>query len=145
MSWRMIWCTFSGRPTVRRMAEPSSEGEDVKRGKGQSSKRKRTFTKELKYMLYGFGDVSCPASDTVEVMEDMVLEFITETALRAERVASKRGKIKTEDFLFVVRKDPKKYARVEQLLLMNDELKRARRAFEVDEVPLEEEDLREDD
>ena len=114
-------------------------------------------------MLYGFGDVPCPASDTVEVMEDMVLEFITETALRAERVASKRGKIKTEDFLFVVRKDPKKYARVEQLLLMNDELKRARRAFEVDdyeklgdgepaaagprpqEVPLEEDDLREDE
>lgn len=45
------------------------------------------------------------------------------------------GKFRTDDILFVLRKDPKKYARVEELLFMNEELKRARKAFDVDEEP----------
>jgi transcription initiation factor TFIID subunit 13 len=45
------------------------------------------------------------------------------------------GKLRTEDLLFVLRNDPKKHARVEELLYMNEDLKRARKAFEVDEDP----------
>ena len=45
------------------------------------------------------------------------------------------GKFRTDDILFVLRKDLKKYARVEELLFMNEELKRARKAFDVDEEP----------
>jgi hypothetical protein len=42
-------------------------------------------------------------------------------------------KLRTEDLLHVLRHDPKKLARVEELLFMNEELKRARKAFEIDE------------
>lgn len=38
-----------------------------------------------------------------------------------------------DDLLFLLQHDPKKLARVEELLFMNEELKRARKAFEVDE------------
>jgi len=43
------------------------------------------------------------------------------------------GKLRTDDLLFVLRKDPKKHARVEELLFMNEELKKARKAFDVEE------------
>lgn len=42
-------------------------------------------------------------------------------------------KLRTEDLLHVLRHDPKKVARVEELLFMNEELKRARKAFDIEE------------
>lgn len=42
-------------------------------------------------------------------------------------------RLRTEDLLHVLRHDSKKLARVEELLFMNEELKRARKAFEIDE------------
>ena len=45
-------------------------------------------------------------------------------------IGSTRGKLITEDFVFLIRKDKKKYARVKELLMMHEELKRAKRAFE---------------
>jgi len=44
-------------------------------------------------------------------------------------------KLRTDDLLHVLRHDPKKLARVEELLFMNEELKKARRAFDIDEDP----------
>lgn len=40
------------------------------------------------------------------------------------------GRVQVEDIVFLVRKDPRKYARVKDLLTMNEELKRARKAFD---------------
>lgn len=40
------------------------------------------------------------------------------------------GRIQVEDIIFLVRKDPRKYARVKDLLTMNEELKKARKAFD---------------
>jgi transcription initiation factor TFIID subunit 13 len=40
------------------------------------------------------------------------------------------GRITIEDLMFILRKDPRKYARAKDLLIMNDELKRARKAFD---------------
>lgn len=42
----------------------------------------------------------------------------------------KPGRVTVEDILFLMRKDPRKYTRVKELLLMNEELKKARRAFD---------------
>uniref|UniRef100_A0A3B4B529 Uncharacterized protein n=1 Tax=Periophthalmus magnuspinnatus TaxID=409849 RepID=A0A3B4B529_9GOBI len=35
-----------------------------------------------------------------------------------------------QDIVFLIRKDPRKFARVKDLLTMNEELKRARKAFD---------------
>ena len=43
---------------------------------------------------------------------------------------NKQNKVQIEDIMFLLRKDPKKYARVKDLLIMNEELKRARKAFD---------------
>ena len=82
--------------------------------------------------MHGFGDDPNPYTETVDLVEDLVIEFITEMTLKAMDVG-KSGKVHVNDIVFLIRKDPKKYARVKDLLMMNEELKRARKAF--DEAP----------
>jgi transcription initiation factor TFIID subunit 13 len=95
--------------------------------------------------------VSNPYDASVELLEDMVLDFIyemvrnTNTYLckyisyfqpqttRAIQIG-KKGKLQTEDLVFLIRKDRKKYARAIELLQMNEELKAARKAFETDDM-----------
>ncbi|EGG15603.1 transcription initiation factor TFIID subunit [Cavenderia fasciculata] len=97
--------------------------------------RKRIFNKELKHMMFGFGDVREPLPETVDLMEEIVFEYIQEMTLKAAQVSTKRGRFQTEDLVFLVRKDPKKYSRVIELLKMNEELKVAKRAFDDTQEP----------
>lgn len=97
---------------------------------------KRLFTKELRMMLYGFGDVENPRADTVDLVEDLTQRYLAELLRKAQRFSAsgRGGKVKTEDILYQLRGDQKKFARVEELLFMNEELKRARKAFEVEDI-----------
>ena len=58
-----------------------------------------------------------------------MIEFITETTHKCMDIG-RTGRIQVEDIIFLVRKDPKKYSRVKELLTMNEELKKARKAFD---------------
>ncbi|XP_019169283.1 PREDICTED: transcription initiation factor TFIID subunit 13-like isoform X1 [Ipomoea nil] len=87
-------------------------------------------------MMYGFGDDANPLLETMSLVEDIVTEYVTEMVHKAQDVATKRGKLLTEDFLFLIRKDLPKLHRCTELLSMNEELKQARKAFEVDEEKL---------
>ncbi|XP_019169286.1 PREDICTED: transcription initiation factor TFIID subunit 13-like isoform X2 [Ipomoea nil] len=77
-----------------------------------------------------------PLLETMSLVEDIVTEYVTEMVHKAQDVATKRGKLLTEDFLFLIRKDLPKLHRCTELLSMNEELKQARKAFEVDEEKL---------
>ncbi|XP_048134139.1 transcription initiation factor TFIID subunit 13 isoform X1 [Rhodamnia argentea] len=110
-----------------------------------SSKRKRgIFQKELQHMMYGFGDDPNPLPETVALVEDIVVEYVTDFAHKAQDIGSKRGKLSVEDFLYLVRKivkylaqqDAPKLNRCKELLSMQEELKQARKAFDVDEEKL---------
>ncbi|KAF9619980.1 hypothetical protein IFM89_010596 [Coptis chinensis] len=102
-----------------------------------SFKRKRgVFQKDLQHMMYGFGDDPNPLPETVALLEDIAVEYVTDLVNKAQDVASKRGKLLTEDFLYLIRKDRPKFNRCTELLSMNEELKQARKAFEVDEEKL---------
>lgn len=94
-----------------------------------NDKRKRIFSKELRCMMYGFGDDQNPYTESVDMIEDLVIYYITETICKAMEVG-KSGRVQVEDIMHMVRKDPKKYARVKDLLSMNEELKKARKAFD---------------
>jgi len=50
--------------------------------------------------------------------------------MQASKISSNRGKIKVDDFRFALRNDPKKLARLDELLFMQEEISRARRGFE---------------
>ncbi|KAF0929110.1 hypothetical protein E2562_015217 [Oryza meyeriana var. granulata] len=100
-------------------------------------KRKRgVFQKDLQHMMYGFGDDPNPLPETVALVEDIVVEYVTDLVHKAQNVASKRGKLLTEDFLYLIRKDARKLHRATELLSMNEELKQARKAFDVNEETL---------
>lgn len=91
--------------------------------------RKRMFSKELRCMMYGFGDDQNPYTESVDFLEDLVIEFITDMTHKAMDVG-KNGRVQVEDIMYLARKDKKKYARVKELLNMNEELKKARKAFD---------------
>ncbi|GAA5872811.1 hypothetical protein JCM8547_005710 [Rhodosporidiobolus lusitaniae] len=91
--------------------------------------KKGLFAKDLPSMMYGFGDDN-PAPDTVSMMEELVIEHITDVCMQAHRISTNRGKIKVDDFRFALRRDPKKLARLDELLFMQEEIARARRGFE---------------
>nr|XP_055183119.1 transcription initiation factor TFIID subunit 13-like [Nyctereutes procyonoides] len=65
----------------------------------------------------------------VDILEDLVIEFITEMTHKAMSIG-RQGRVQVEDIVFLIRKDPRKFARVKDLLTMNEELKRARKAFD---------------
>ncbi|EFA74643.1 transcription initiation factor TFIID subunit [Heterostelium album PN500] len=119
--------------------QPAEKIHNVTTVSSQPSKRRRTFTKDLKHMMYGFGDVRDPLPDTVDLLEEIVFEYIQEMTLKAAQVSTKRGRFQTEDLVFLVRKDAKKYHRVIELLKMNEELKKAKRAFDDTQEPVDEE------
>ena len=60
------------------------------------------------------------------IMLNLNFFFQTKKAMEVGRP----GKISVEDIIFIIRKDPKKYSRVKELLLMNEELRKARKAFD---------------
>ncbi|XP_054290612.1 transcription initiation factor TFIID subunit 13 [Macrosteles quadrilineatus] len=93
------------------------------------SGKKRIFSKELRCLMYGFGDDQNPYTESVELLEDLVIEFITDMTHKAMEIG-RTGRVQVEDIVFLVRKDPRKYARVKDLLTMNEELKKARKAFD---------------
>jgi len=93
------------------------------------SGRRRLFSKELRCMMYGFGDDQNPYTESVDLLEDLVVEFITQMTQRAMEVG-RNGRVQVEDIMYLVRNDARKYARVRALLSMNEELKKARKAFD---------------
>ena len=103
-------------------SQESSDGQSL-------DKKKRVFSKELRCMMYGFGDDQNPYTESVDMLEDLVIQFINEIALRAMDVG-RQGRVSVEDVMHLVQRDPRKYARVKDLLLMNEELKKARKAFD---------------
>lgn len=111
------------KPEVRKFDEDEVEDD------APLEKRKKIFLKELRCMMYGFGDDRNPYTESVELLEDLVIEYITEMTKKAMDVG-RPGRISVEDIIFLIRKDPKKYSRVKELLMMNEELRKARKAFD---------------
>jgi len=109
------------------VAEAGSSTDPSSSGSGGG--RKRLFGKELRCMMYGFGDDINPYTESVELLEDVVIEFITQMTQQAME-AGRSGRVTVEDVLYLVRRDTRKAARVLRLLDMNEELRRARRAFD---------------
>lgn len=89
------------------------------------------YGKELRCMMYGFGDDRNPYTESVELLEDLVLKYINEMTRKAMDVG-RTGKITVDDIMYLIRKDKRKCARVKELLLMNEELKKSRKAFDIE-------------
>lgn len=92
-------------------------------------KRKLSFLKEISQMMYGCGDVSNPCHDTAELVQEYMMSYVSEILVQTHNMAKIKGKTKTDDLLYFLKKDPKKYARVKELLVISEEVKSARKAI----------------
>lgn len=99
--------------------------------------RRTTFNKEIRQMMYGYGDVSNPRQDTAELIEKYTVDYIQTLLTNTMNMASIKGKTKTEDLLWMLRNDRLKYNRVRDLLVINEELKNARKLVDYDEFEKE--------
>lgn len=99
--------------------------------------RKINFLKEIRSMMYGYGDVDAPRHDTAEVLHGYTMDYLGILLTNTHNMAQVKGKTKTEDLLYYLRRDRTKYSRVRQLLITNEELKLARKAFELKEYEKE--------
>uniref|UniRef100_A0A3B4B8S2 Transcription initiation factor TFIID subunit 13 n=1 Tax=Periophthalmus magnuspinnatus TaxID=409849 RepID=A0A3B4B8S2_9GOBI len=72
--------------------EPEEAHGGVESGHGR---RKRLFSKELRCMMYGFGDDQNPYTESVDILEDLVIEFITEMTHKAMSIG-RQGRVQVE-------------------------------------------------
>ncbi|KAF7338266.1 Transcription initiation factor TFIID subunit 13 [Mycena venus] len=122
---------------LRESVAAAATGGATGRGSRKQSTVKGLFTKELKNLMYGFGDDRNPATDTVNVMEEILIEYITDVCQTAG-AQTKRVRLSIEDLRRALSRPPdaKKLARMEELLFMQEDIKRARKQFD-EEIPKE--------
>ena len=80
-------------------------------------------------MMYGCGDVSAPRPDTAEALHSYLIDYLSVFMTKVHSMAKIKGKTKTEDMMYYLKRDRKKYSRVKNLLVTNEELKAARKIF----------------
>lgn len=90
-------------------------------------------------MLYAFGDVNLPRIDTTLTVHNYLSDYLNSLLIKTHNMAKIKGKTKTEDLLFFLKRDRKKYTRVKNLLHTNEELINARKIFEAKDYEKEEE------
>lgn len=127
----------SARASAAQAARPSAAAAPAATEDGPSepaASYRGLFAQDLRVMMYGFGDDICPLQQTVDLVEDIVVEYVTCMAHRAGAQAALKGKVGVEDILFLVRKDQRKWARIKELLEMQAVIKEARKAFEEEDL-----------
>jgi len=84
--------------------------------------------------MYGFGDDKQVANDTVAVMEEILIEYIVDVCQSAV-TSTRKTRLQIEDLRRALSRpaDAKKLARMEELLFMQEDIKRARKQFEENE------------
>ncbi|KAM6500498.1 Transcription initiation factor IID, 18kD subunit domain containing protein [Amanita muscaria] len=120
---------------LRDSAAAASGGAATGRGSRRQSNLRGLFAKELRNLMYGFGDDRNPANDTVNVMEEILIEYITDVCMQAG-ASSRKTRLAIEDLRKALSHpaDAKKLARMEELLFMQEDIKRARAQFEDSEL-----------
>lgn len=88
------------------------------------------FDDELCDFLYAFAGEDSPQKDTLELLNDLTVEFIAQTTAEAARVARTFGsgslRITPEVLLFLARDDPIKYERIKELMESYDTIRKLR-------------------
>jgi transcription initiation factor TFIID subunit 13 len=67
-------------------------------------------------MMHGFGDDANPLPESVKLMEEMVLQYMSDLIKQARNVSPLSTRLKTEALLFAVRKNRQMLDRAKQLL-----------------------------
>lgn len=99
--------------------------------------KKPNFMKEIKQLMYAHGDTITPRLDTAEAIHEYACKYLIDVLHKAKNVSKSRGRTKTEDLLYTIKRDRRKYSRAKELLTTNEELKRARNPLDYDSIEKE--------
>lgn len=95
-------------------------------------KKQRLFTKDIEQLLYSLGDSSYGYEPTVNALEEVLIEFLTDlchnTSIYAK--AHGRNKVKMDDFPFALRNDPLKLARIEYIIKQSQRIEKVKKMFD---------------
>mmetsp|Transcript_105413 Transcript_105413/g.157806 ORF Transcript_105413/g.157806 Transcript_105413/m.157806 type:complete len:108 (+) Transcript_105413:46-369(+) len=78
-------------------------------------KKGKSLTKELQHMMYSFGDVENPLPESVDLMESICIEYISEMTRMTASIAGAR--ITKKEVLFAIRKNKKQQNRARELMI----------------------------
>ncbi|KAJ6469766.1 TFIID-domain-containing protein [Mycena vitilis] len=90
--------------------------------------REYKYTQEISQMMFVFGEVQDPNSETVNLVEDIVRGQIIELIVQARALATRRGAryLSAEDLIFLIRHDRGKVNRLRTYLSWKDVRKHAK-------------------
>ncbi|KNE68805.1 hypothetical protein AMAG_13445 [Allomyces macrogynus ATCC 38327] len=91
-----------------------------------AAKHKGVFTNELKEMLWTHGDPGDPDPATLDLLEDIALEFMVDLSVQAHRLSANKSRLRLDDLRFLLRHDPIHLGRLEEILTKDEQLRRAK-------------------
>ena len=98
-----------------------------------SGKGPKTFEGELSHIMYGFGDEQEPSSDSVKLLNDLVVEWLktksikASTTNRSTRRFGAKKVINLRAVMFQFRNDRRKTQRIVELLHMQEEIEQSKK------------------
>ena len=104
--------------SIRKSKISSVDNSSTHHKEGEEYEININFTNELKGIMYGFGDVENPDHESVELLQEYVIEYIQNIAYAAYRRNKRKGsnELSLRDLLYVLRKDKKRYYRIKNLI-----------------------------
>ncbi|KNE69315.1 hypothetical protein AMAG_13690 [Allomyces macrogynus ATCC 38327] len=91
-----------------------------------AAKHKGVFTNELKEMVWTHGDPGDPDPATLDLLEDIALEFMVDLSVQAHRLSANKSRLRLDDLRFLLRHDPIHLGRLEEILTKDEQLRRAK-------------------
>ncbi|CAI5760300.1 unnamed protein product [Candida verbasci] len=110
-------------------------------------KRQRLFTKDIENLLYAMGDKPVSTELTVNTLEDILVDYITQLSYQMLNFArtQNRTRIKLNDLAFVLRNDPLGLARFQYIMEQSYKIERAKKMFDDSTKDFKEDDFDNDD
>ena len=111
--------------SMKRSKVSSMDNKSIQHKEGEDFDGAINFTNELKGIMYGFGDVENPDHESVELLQEYVIEYIQNIAYAAYRRNKRKGsnELSLRDLLYVLKKDKKRYYRIKNLIHFYDNAK----------------------
>lgn len=88
------------------------------------------FDDELKGLVFGFAGDERPQRDTVDLLNDMTVDFISRVTAQAANYSRARGTgLTVESVMYPIRGDARRLKRINELVEAHDKIKRLRGVF----------------
>ena len=90
------------------------------------------FVSDLRALMIGFGDSEPVNTESAELLQEYIIEYIQNISMLAYRRSKRKGfnEIQLKDLIYLIRNDKKKYYRVGVLLSFYDTIKKTKKKMD---------------